>query len=116
LTVRIPTLKRDYGEIGPRFLLPLGEEVFRWGATHESDVLDQGPCPAARKRLEEELALKPGIGAFEVLAHHGGVRPSSRTGSPLVLRHPDEPGWSLFNGFGGRGVSVIPRWLDRLDP
>jgi len=116
LTVRIPDLQMTHVEIGTRFFLPLGDGLFRWGATHESDVLDQGPRPAAGKMLEDELAQRPEVGTFEVVAHQGGVRPASRTGTPLVLRHPEEPSWTLFNGFGGRGVSLIPRWLDRLNP
>jgi glycine/D-amino acid oxidase-like deaminating enzyme len=114
LTVRIPGLHRGYAEVGKRFLLPLGDGFYRWGATHESDVLDTGPRPEARSLLENELSLHPAVPGFTVTSHEGGVRPASRTGRPLVVPHPDEPGWTLFNGFGGRGVSWIPRWLGRL--
>jgi glycine/D-amino acid oxidase-like deaminating enzyme len=117
LTVRIPGLALDHGEVGPRFLLPLGQGLYRWGATHESDVADRAFRPGPRKDLEEALALRLGLGqpapGFTVTGHAWGVRPASRSGVPLVEAHPDEPGWVLFNGFGGRGVSLVPRWLDR---
>lgn len=106
LTVRIPGLDRDYGEVGTRFLLPLGGDLFRWGATHESDVDDMGLRPAARALLEDELRSR--VGDFEVVDHRWGVRPSSRSHRPLVLGHPDEPGWTLFDGLGGRGVALGP--------
>lgn len=115
LTVRVPGL--DLGgaaEVGTQFLLPLGGDLFRWGATHESDVDDREFRPAAREFLERTLALRLGDRPFEVTDHRWGIRPSSRAGIPLVQVHPDESGWVLFNGFGGRGVSQVPRWLDRL--
>jgi glycine/D-amino acid oxidase-like deaminating enzyme len=115
LTVKIPGLDLLYGEVGPRFLLPLGGELYRWGATHESDVTDQGRRPQARALLETELAERLGSRTFQVLDHSWGVRPASRTKAPLVLNHPQEEGWRLFNGFGGRGVALVPRWLDRLE-
>lgn len=105
LTVRIPGLVLDHGEIGSQFLLPLGDDLFRWGATHEYDVADQGPRPEARALLERALAARLGHRSFEVVDHRWGVRPSSRSHRPLVVVHPDEPGWTLVNGFGGRGVS-----------
>lgn len=118
LTVRIPSLTQPWAEVGPRFLVPVGDNLFRWGATHESGVDDQGFRPGARTTLEEALTRwlesqfpdrRP---PFEVTGHVWGVRPSSRTGRPLVVRHPDEPGWALFNGLGGRGVAMGPRFVD----
>jgi glycine/D-amino acid oxidase-like deaminating enzyme len=113
LTVRVRGLALDYGEVGTRFLLPLGNDRYRWGATHESDVLDFGPRPEARALLERELSQRLGR-PFEVVDHTWGVRPSSRTKKPIILRHPDESGWTLFNGFGGRGVALIPRNLHAI--
>lgn len=112
LTVRIPGLELEYGEVGTRFLLPLGQGLFRWGATHESDVDDLRARPQARVLLENELAAR--VGAFEVLDHRWGVRPASRSHRPLVLVHPDEPGWTLFDGLGGRGVALGPPALAGL--
>lgn len=114
LTVRIPGLGRNFAEVGQRFLLPLGDERFRWGATHESDVADQGLRPEARGLLEKELGESLGPRPWEVVDHRWGVRPASRVRQPLVVRHPDEPGWTLFNGFGGRGVAQVPLWVGRL--
>lgn len=114
LTVKIPGLRGADGWIGPRFLLPLGHDLYRWGATHESDVDDQGPRPGARTVLEDDLAAwlaDRGGPAFEVVGHSWGVRPSSRNHRPLVGVHPDEPGWTLFNGLGGRGVVLGPTAL-----
>jgi len=114
LTVRIDDFSLAYAEIGPRFLIPLGNHLFRWGATHESDIADQSFRADARTLLETELAGRLNGGRFEVVGHSWGVRPASRYRSPLVLSHPDEPAWTLFNGFGGRGVAQIPRWLPAL--
>ncbi len=114
LTVRIPDLDLGHAEVGPRFLIPLGSQLYRWGATHESDVDHRGIRPEARALLEAELRLRLGKLPFEVVDHQWGVRPASRTKAPILAVHPRESGWTLFNGFGGRGVAWIPRWLDRL--
>ena len=114
LTVRIPGFELNHGEVGPRFLLPLSDGLYRWGATHESDVADQGFRPSAKAQLEKQLRERLNGLSFEVVDHRWGVRPASRTKSPLVIKHPDQPGWILFNGFGGRGVALVPRWLDKL--
>jgi len=114
LTVRIPGFNLDHGEVGPRFLLPLGAQRFRWGATHESDVDDQTFRPDARNALEGWLSDRLNGKSFEVLDHRWGVRPASRIRVPLIVTHPDEPGWTLFNGFGGRGVALVPRTLSQL--
>ena len=114
LTVRIPDLEMDHGEVGYRFLLPLGGGLFRWGATHESDVLDTDYRKDAKLLLERELSTRVGARSHKTVGHAWGVRPSTRTGAPMVLAHPDEPGWTLFNGFGGRGTVLVPRWLERL--
>lgn len=114
LTVRIPGLTLHHGEVGPRFLLPLGNSLFRWGATHEIDVDDQGYRPEAKALLEQELKARLGEASFEVTGHAWGVRPASRDHRPLVLPHPDEPGWLLFDGLGGRGVAQGPGTLGQL--
>jgi glycine/D-amino acid oxidase-like deaminating enzyme len=114
LTVQIPDWALEAARVGKRFLLPVGGGLYRWGATHESDVLDDQYRAEARGILENELREALDGLAYTVVDHRWGVRPASRTGRPLVVVHPDEPGWTLFNGFGGRGVSLVPRWLDRL--
>lgn len=112
LTVVIPGFRLEHAEVGPKFLLPLGEGRYRWGATHEIDVLDEGPRPAAREELEKSLADRLGQ-PFEVVDHRWGVRPASRNRAPLVMNHPAEPGWALCNGFGGRGVVQAPEAVTR---
>lgn len=115
LTVQIPgpgPARR--AEVGPRFLLPLGGDRYRWGATHEADVGDQEFRPDARRLLEDELARYLGHRGFTVTGHAWGVRPASRNHRPMVERHRDEPGWRLFNGLGGRGVSQGPEGAARL--
>lgn len=114
LTVTVPGFSLDHGEVGAKFLLPLGDGRYRWGATHEIDVVDEGPRPAARELLERSLAARLGR-PFEIVDHRWGVRPASRNRTPLVVVHPSEPGWTLVNGFGGRGVvqapGVISKWF-----
>jgi glycine/D-amino acid oxidase-like deaminating enzyme len=114
LTVDAPECQRKTIWIGGRFLLPLGGSRFRWGATHVSDDAGLDERPEVRTILQRELAQMPGVGPFQVTDHQWGVRPSTRTGAPLIGRHATEPSWYLFNGFAGKGVSAIPRQLETI--
>lgn len=100
--------------IAQRFVLPMGPGLVRFGATHEADVLDWQPRPSALETLRQDWLRYGGKQDDELSQHAWGVRPSSRNGKPLILVHPDEPGWTLFNGFGGKGVSQIPSSLVAL--
>lgn len=114
LTVEVPGWNLEHAELGTFFALPVGGGKIRWGATHEPDIDDLGFRPQARQVLETALRRRLDGRPYRVVDHRWGLRPSSRHGVPLVLRHPDEAGWLLFNGFAGRGVARIPRALDQL--
>lgn len=116
LTVEAPECHQSWISIGSRFLLPLGGGRFRWGATHEIDVVTREEKPPMRERLVAELCLVPGIGEFRVVDHQWGIRPASRSRKPLIGRHSQHRDWFLFNGFAGKGVSTIPRYLGSTDP
>ena len=114
LTLKAPQCRQEHISIGVRFLLPLGKGLFRFGATHESDVLSMDERPLVRDHLLAEAALVPGLGNFELIDHRWGIRPASRTLEPLVGRHATQENWFLFNGFSGKGVSAIPRQLGAI--
>jgi glycine/D-amino acid oxidase-like deaminating enzyme len=100
LTVRIPGL--DPGAIINRgaFLLPLGGELFKLGATFAWDDAWSGPTQQAREELLQRLARMTPLSA-EVIDHQAGVRPASRDRRPII-------GTGIFNGLGSRGVLLAP--------
>lgn len=105
LTVRIPGLELDRIVHRGVFLLPMGSEVYRVGATFKWDDVWSGPSEEARHYLldrTERLAERE----VEVLDHWCGVRPASKDRRPLLGNiGPHEV---VFNGLGSRGVVLAP--------
>lgn len=107
----VMTIKTEYiGEEAIRhgniFILPLGNNRFKVGATyHWDDLRDQ--------TSEDGLAqLKTGLeklynGPYEVIEHLAGVRPNVKDRKPLMGQIADN-GYHIFNGMGSRAVLMTP--------
>ncbi|MBN8498168.1 FAD-dependent oxidoreductase [Accumulibacter sp.] len=107
LTLEVPGLKLDGIVSRNGFILPLENGYFRVGATYNWDELSFDPTEAGREELL--LKVKSMISCpFEIIEHEVGVRPTVNDRRPFI-------GWSkahqeigIFNGFGTKGVSLIP--------
>ncbi|BCX46718.1 FAD-dependent oxidoreductase [Haloferula helveola] len=111
LTVKIPG--HDGSRIligGGGWLVPVGEGLFKVGATYEWDQLDGQPTQAGRERGEEILRAL-GVGDFEVVDHEAGVRPIVRRSMPLI---GEVNGEVVFNGLGSKGSLYAPGVARRL--
>ncbi|MBX2971486.1 MAG: FAD-binding oxidoreductase [Flavobacteriales bacterium] len=111
LTVRIPGLHLDRIVHRGVFLLPLGADVYRVGATFAWDDVWSGPSEEARHYLldrTERLVERE----VEVLDHWCGVRPASKDRRPLLGRIGTHE--VVFNGLGSRGVMLAPWCAQQL--
>lgn len=113
LTLRIPNLPPDRIYNFGRFLLPIGDDLFRCGATYAWDIDSPAPRPEGRSRLESELQNLLKV-PFEVLDHQAGIRPVAIARVPVAGPHPDAPDQWIFNGFGSKGVLYAPWMAERL--
>ncbi len=95
------------------FLLPLGNQEFKVGATYRWDDFSNQASISAQIDLRAKLETF-GIQHFEELNMSTGVRPATQDRRPLVGFHPHLP-LAIFNGFGSKGVSLSPyfsqEWL-----
>ena len=105
LTVRIPGLRLSCIVHHGVFLLPVGEEVYRVGATYAWDDIWKGPSEEAREYLLARLGHLVG-NEVEVLDHWAGVRPASKDRRPILGRTGAYE--AVFNGLGSRGVLLAP--------
>lgn len=96
-------------------LIPLGHDRYRLGSSYQHDWRDPGPDPAIRaellKGLERLFKHPP---TYQVLDHLAGIRPAAAGSRPLIGRHPLQPRLHLFNGFGSKGVLLIPGYARRF--
>lgn len=95
------------------FIMPLGIDLYRVGATFEWDNQSHEPSPKARIELEEKLQGLLKI-PYEVLDQQTGMRPTVGDRRPVLGEHPDKRGLYLFNGLGSKGVMLAPYCADQL--
>ncbi|RSK40046.1 NAD(P)/FAD-dependent oxidoreductase [Hymenobacter perfusus] len=90
------------------YVVPLGNDRLRVGATYRWPPFAAGITPEAREELSQRLQAMVSL-PFRVTAQRAGVRPAVRDRKPLLGTHPETPGVHIFNGFGSKGVMMAPR-------
>ena len=113
LTLRIPDLTETRIVNQGLWLIPLGDGLFRAGATSDWNNLQAGPTSDGRqeicRRLKQFLRLP-----FEVVDHSAGIRPIVTGRHPVLGCHPDHPRIALFNGLGSKGCLQAPLLAEQL--
>ena len=89
------------------FVIPLGDNKFRLGATYKWDVLDFVSTEEGATLLTEKYQklMKP---QMRILSQQAGVRPATKDRRPFLGMHPENKNIGIFNGFGSKGVSLAP--------
>jgi len=107
LTIRVAGLAERRVIHRGIWLAPLGEDLFRAGATYDRDNLDDRPTAVGRAEICVRLRrfLKR---PFEVVDHRAAVRPIVLGRHPVMGRHPDFPQLGIFNGLGSKGALQSP--------
>ncbi len=89
------------------FILPLGNHLFKVGATYHWEDKTNTPTEAGKQELVDRL--KEIIHCdFEIVEHLAGVRPTVRDRRPLLGTHPTYKNLHILNGMGTRGVLLAP--------
>ena len=105
--IKAPQLNLDVIINTSVFILPLGNDLFKVGATYNWKDKTSEPTLEGKtellQRLNEILAC-----AFEIVEHFAGVRPTVRDRKPLIGTHPIHHRIHLLNGLGTRGVMLGP--------
>ena len=89
------------------FVIPLGENKFRLGATYKWDILDFVSTGEGATILTEKYQklMKP---QMRILSQQAGIRPATKDRRPFLGMHPEIENIGIFNGFGSKGVSLAP--------
>jgi glycine/D-amino acid oxidase-like deaminating enzyme len=111
LTVRAEGWDESRVRVGAGgWLLPVGDGLFRAGATYEWNELDEVPTEKGREFVEK-IVRKLGGDDFEIVLHEAGIRPILRRSEPLIGPVGDD--W-MFNGLGSKGALYAPAVAARL--
>lgn len=113
LTIKAPELKEKQVIKSSVFIIPLGDDLYRVGATYKWKDKTNIPTEASRNELLQKLEvfLKAD---YEVVKHVAGIRPTVTDRRPLVGRHPAHTHIFVLNGLGSRGVLIAPYAAQQL--
>lgn len=95
------------------FVLPLGDELFKVGATYNWDLKTNNPSEEGKNELIKKLKAFTNF-EFELIKHEAGLRPTVSDRRPLIGQHPNKKNKYIFNGLGTKGVMIAPYYADQL--
>ncbi|MCW2119066.1 NAD(P)/FAD-dependent oxidoreductase [Flavobacterium sp. 7A] len=105
--IKAPELDLDVIVNTSVFILPLGEGLFKVGATY--NWKDKTNLPTEEGKVELLERINEIVTCdFEIVEHFAGVRPTVKDRRPLVGTHPEHKNLHLLNGLGTRGVMLGP--------
>ncbi len=113
LTIKAPDLKLDNVIKSSVFIIPLGNDLYRIGATYKWKDKTNTPTQEAKEELLTKLRTFLRCD-FEVVNHQAGVRPTVTDRRPLVGQHPELKRFYVLNGMGSRGVMIAPTMAKEL--
>ena len=89
------------------FILPLGNNLFKVGATYNWE--DKTSIPTAEGKQELTDRIKEILNCdFEIVSHFAGVRPTVKDRKPLIGTNNIFKNIHVLNGLGTRGVMLGP--------
>ena len=113
LIIKAPNLHLDVVIKSSVFILPIGNDLYKVGATYDWKDKTNNPTEEGKKELVDKL--KELISCdFEIVEHFAGVRPTVKDRRPLVGTHPIHPQLHVLNGLGTRGVMLGPYLANQL--
>jgi glycine oxidase len=111
--IKAPNLNLDVIVNTSVFILPLGENFFKVGATYNWH--DKTPLPTEEGKHELLERIREIITCdFEIIKHFAGVRPTVADRRPLVGTHEAYKSLHILNGLGTRGVMLGPAMAKTL--
>ena len=107
LVIKAPELNLKVLLKGSLYVIPLGDSLYKVGATFGSDDFSTNPTVEAREEIISKLKTMISC-PFEVVRHTVGIRPTTRDRKPLLGSRPENSQLAFFNGLGSRGFTMAP--------
>ena len=83
------------------FILPLGNHLFKVGATYNWQDKTNTPTEEGKQELIDRIKEILNCD-FEIISHFAGVRPTVKDRKPIVGTHPEHNRIHILNGLGTR--------------
>lgn len=107
IIIKAEDLKMEVAVKSSVFILPIGNDHYKVGATYDNNDHTSEPKEASKEYLLKKLDafLKCDYTLVDQVA---GIRPATPDRKPMVGNHPDHATIYCCNGFGSRGVLIAP--------
>jgi glycine oxidase len=116
ITIRLPethSIPEDIVINKAVFVLPLGNNTYKVGATYEWDDLSEKISEKGRNELISKLEKVLKV-PFEIIDQQAGIRPTVIDRRPLIGLHPEFNILAVFNGMGTKAVMLAPYFADQF--
>ena len=107
ITIHAPELDIKFVLKSSLFILPLGNNNYRVGATFNWTDKTSNPSEEGKQELVDKLKKVISV-PYRIVSQSAGIRPTVAGRRPLVGKHPKHPQLSVLNGLGTRGVMIAP--------
>lgn len=111
--IKAPELDLDVIVNTSVFILPLGNGLFKVGATYNWKDKTDLPTDEGKKELVDRIQEIINC-EFEIVSHFAGVRPTVKDRRPIVGTHSTSKSIHILNGLGTRGVMLGPAMAKAL--
>lgn len=95
------------------FVLPLGNNYYKVGATFNWKDKTLEPTEAGKNELVEKLNTFINT-SYKIVEQLAGIRPTVNDRRPLLGKHPIHSNLAVLNGLGTRGVMIAPTAAKQL--
>lgn len=95
------------------FILPLGNNLFKVGATYNWELKEAVVTESGKDDLIERLENLIDC-AYKIISHQAGIRPTVADRRPLLGMHPSQKNAFIFNGLGTKGVLLAPYYASHF--
>lgn len=113
ITIHAPGLNIDFLVKSTLFVLPLGNNNYKIGATFNWKDKTSNVSEEGKDELVEKLKKVINV-PYKIIEQTAGVRPTVRDRRPLIGKHPAYPNLAILNGLGTRGVMIAPIMAKQL--
>ena len=113
ILIKCPQLKMDFIFKSSIFIIPLGKDMYKVGATFDRDDKSLNTTTKALKEIRKKLS-KVLLVDYEIIEQVAGIRPTVGDRKPILGRHFKHDNIFVFNGMGSRGIITAPlcaEWL-----
>lgn len=113
IIIHAPALQIDFLLKSTLFVLPLGNDLYKVGATFNWKDKTSTPSEDGKSELIEKLQKVLDI-PYEIIDQTAGIRPTVKDRRPLVGVHSKHKQLAILNGLGTRGVMIAPTVAKQL--